>query len=221
MGYALKSFEKLASEKQDRIIRAALKEFGAQGYDRASTNRIVQEAGIGKGTLFYYFSGKKELYWHLADICLDVMQREFLEKIDDSIDDVIDRLAHISRLKWKFFTEYPEISGFLSTFFLTDEQDLPRELQEKLERVIRWGLGKVYEHQRFDRTRFRDDVDPEKARQLIEWMIKGYSNDMLERLKGKQLEAADYKRLWNEFDEYLHILKRCFYRRGGEGDEQH
>jgi len=215
--YVLKPFEKLDPDKKKRIIHAALKEFGEKGYDQASTNRIVQEAGIGKGMLFYYFNSKKELYWHLVDVCLDMVKREYLDKIDDSIDDVIDRLAHISRVKWKFLTDYPEIGGFLSTFFLMDEVELPDELREKFETVMRAGFGKVYENKKFDRTRFRDDVDPEKAHQLIEWAIKGYSNDMMERLKGKKLEAADYQRLWDEFEEYLDILRTCFYQRGGEG----
>lgn len=217
MGYALKPFEKLDSDKQKRIIRAALKEFGEQGYDRASTNRIVQEAGIGKGMLFYYFNSKKELYWYLVDITLDAVRREFLDKIDDSIDDVIERLVHISRAKWQFFTDYPEMSRFLTWFFLADKTDLPGELQEKLNRVMQYGFGKVYEHKRFDRTRFRDDVDPERAHQLIEWTIKGYSTDMMERFKQRKPDAADLKRLWDEFDQYLHILKTCFYKQGGEG----
>lgn len=216
MGYALKSFEKLDSDKQNRIIRAALREFGKQGYDRASTNRIVQEAGIGKGMLFYYFNSKKELYWHLVDLSLEAVQREFLDKIDDSIDDVIDRLAHISRVKWQFFTVHPEISRFLTHFFLTDGAELPDALKEKLDRVMRYGFGKVYENKRFDRSRFREDVDPEKARQLIEWTIKGYAGDMMERFKEKKPEPEELQRLWDEFDQYLHILKTCFYKRGGE-----
>ncbi|MEW9032351.1 MAG: TetR/AcrR family transcriptional regulator [Planifilum fimeticola] len=216
MGYALKSFEKLDSDKQNRIIRAALKEFGEQGYDRASTNRIVQEAGIGKGMLFYYFNSKKELYWHLADLSLDAVQREFLDKIDDSIDDVIDRLAHISRVKWQFFTEHPEISRFLTHFFLADAADLPSELKGKLDRVMRCGFGKVYENKKYDRGRFRDDVDPDRARQLIEWTIKGYASDMMERFKQNKPEPVEFQRLWDEFEQYLRILKTCFYKQGGE-----
>src|SRR5690606_27498952 len=136
MGYALKSFERLDPDKQDRIIRAALKEFGEQGYDRASTNRIVQDAGIGKGMLFYYFNSKKELYWHLVDFSLEAVQREFLGKIDDSIDDVIDRLAHISRVKWRFFTDHPEISRFLRS------EEHTSELQSRENIVCRLLLEK-------------------------------------------------------------------------------
>ena len=45
-------FLNLELEKQDRIINAAIKEFAQKGYDKASTNEIVKEAGISKGLLY-------------------------------------------------------------------------------------------------------------------------------------------------------------------------
>lgn len=56
-------FLSLDKEKQDRIINAAMKEFAQKGYDKASTNEMVKEAGISKGLLFHYFQNKKQLYF--------------------------------------------------------------------------------------------------------------------------------------------------------------
>ena len=55
-------FEKLPAEKRERILEAAAKEFTAHGYDGASLNRIVNEAGISKGATYYYFDDKADLY---------------------------------------------------------------------------------------------------------------------------------------------------------------
>ena len=49
-------------EKQDRILNAAIKEFAQKGYDSASTNEIVKEAGISKGLLFHYFKIKSSYF---------------------------------------------------------------------------------------------------------------------------------------------------------------
>lgn len=46
-------FINLEAEKRERIINAALKEFAQKGYDKASTNEIIKEAGISKGSLFF------------------------------------------------------------------------------------------------------------------------------------------------------------------------
>jgi AcrR family transcriptional regulator len=55
-------FEKLAAKKRERILEAAAREFTAHGYDGASLNRILEEAGISKGAAYYYFDDKSDLY---------------------------------------------------------------------------------------------------------------------------------------------------------------
>ena len=54
----MEKFNSLDEEKRQKILDAALMEFAEHGYEKASTNRIVKEAGIGKGMLFYYFKSK-------------------------------------------------------------------------------------------------------------------------------------------------------------------
>ena len=46
-------FFDLKKEKQDRMINAALKVFAIYGFNKASTDDIVKEAGISKGLLFH------------------------------------------------------------------------------------------------------------------------------------------------------------------------
>jgi len=45
-----------------RIISAALRVFGEQGYDRASTRQIAAHAGVNAPAIHYYFGSKQELY---------------------------------------------------------------------------------------------------------------------------------------------------------------
>lgn len=59
-------FESLPAEKKKRILIAALKEFSEKGYEQASTNSIVKEAGISKGILFHYFKTKRDLYLYVV-----------------------------------------------------------------------------------------------------------------------------------------------------------
>lgn len=61
-------FNKLPSEQQQAILRAALDEFATYGFNAASLNRIIEVAGISKGSMYYYFDGKEELYAHVARV---------------------------------------------------------------------------------------------------------------------------------------------------------
>jgi AcrR family transcriptional regulator len=61
-------FARLPLAQQQAILRAALDEFAAHGFHEASLNRVIDAAGISKGSLYYYFDGKEDLYAHVARI---------------------------------------------------------------------------------------------------------------------------------------------------------
>ena len=49
------------------ILQAALKRFARCGYAAASVQQIVDDAGVSKPALYYYFAGKAALYQALVD----------------------------------------------------------------------------------------------------------------------------------------------------------
>jgi AcrR family transcriptional regulator len=51
--------------KQDKIIKAGIKEFSKYGYNQASVNRIIKMASISKGSFYQYFVNKEEYYWFI------------------------------------------------------------------------------------------------------------------------------------------------------------
>jgi AcrR family transcriptional regulator len=61
-------FAKLPPAQQQAILRAALDEFAAHGFHDASLNRVIEAAGISKGSMYYYFDGKEDLFAHVARV---------------------------------------------------------------------------------------------------------------------------------------------------------
>lgn len=62
------TFFNLPDEKRQRIIDAAVLEFSRHPYARATLDRIVETAGVSKGSMYQYFAGKADLYrWLLTD----------------------------------------------------------------------------------------------------------------------------------------------------------
>jgi AcrR family transcriptional regulator len=59
---SLARFSKLDPAKKAQIIRVATEEFAERGYERASLNRILVRSGMSKGSLYYYFADKDDLY---------------------------------------------------------------------------------------------------------------------------------------------------------------
>lgn len=61
-------FHKLPPEQRDTIVRVTVDELVAQGFTAASLNRIIEAAGISKGSMYYYFDDKEDLYAHVARV---------------------------------------------------------------------------------------------------------------------------------------------------------
>lgn len=55
-------FDNLDPEKQEAIFAAAAEEFAERGYEAASLNRIAERSGTSKGSLYYYFENKADLF---------------------------------------------------------------------------------------------------------------------------------------------------------------
>ena len=102
-------FENLDSNKREEILRAALSIFADRGYKDASTNKIVDKAGISKGALFNYFTNKKGLYYYLIDYSLEIIKIEYIDQIDSTTTDFIQRMENNSKIKYKYLQKHPEV----------------------------------------------------------------------------------------------------------------
>lgn len=65
------TFYNLPLSKRQRIEDAAITEFTSYNYDTASVNRIVEAAGIAKGSFYQYFADKKDLYFYLMSLIVE------------------------------------------------------------------------------------------------------------------------------------------------------
>ncbi|MDQ2661551.1 MAG: TetR/AcrR family transcriptional regulator [Actinomycetota bacterium] len=63
-------FRKLPEAQQQAILGAALGEFASHGFHDASLNRVIEAAGISKGSMYYYFDGKEDLFAYVAQTSL-------------------------------------------------------------------------------------------------------------------------------------------------------
>jgi len=72
------TFFRLRDEKQANIMRSAISEFAAHGFERAKICDIAKNAGVATGSIYQYFADKKELFMYCAQWGFDV----FMKKID-------------------------------------------------------------------------------------------------------------------------------------------
>lgn len=72
---------KEAEERKNEILDAAEKLFGAKGFDHTSTNDILNEIGIARGTLYYHFKSKEDI----LDAMIERITRQLITKATDIV----------------------------------------------------------------------------------------------------------------------------------------
>lgn len=199
-------FYSLEKEKQERIINAALKEFARNGYERASTNEIIKEAEISKGSLFNYFNSKEELYLFLFDYVIKVIDIIY-DEVDWNETDFFERMKQLGLAKFKIYKKFPEAFDFLKAAANEDAAEVKAKIDKISKEVIAKGLEKGY--QNIDWTKFREDIDLKKMINIINWTMLSFAEAQRDKVNYFEDVTAE---VLKESDEYFDILERCFYR---------
>lgn len=208
------SFEKLPNEKRRKIMDACVEEFSKFGYQKASTNAIVENAGISKGILFHYFGNKKRLFLYVLDYVSDDFYSKVKKCIGDSYTkDILERLKLFSIAKFEAASTVPQSYNELITrSFSSPPRDLEHEIQERYIRYYSEGKGLYFND--IDFSKFREDIDVEKTIEMIFFVLEGINQKYLKLFKGKESEIInDFEKITKEFDEYLDILRKSFYKK--------
>lgn len=201
-----KAFEKLSEEKRNKIIKAALEEFANNGYEKASTNRIVEKAEISKGLLFHYFKSKKRLYLYLIDYVIPVIFDEFFKLADMNITDFFERLKNWQVAKLNIFEKLSLESKFLIRAFSDIPDEVKEEVLKRYQNYTQEGYKLLFAN--IDYSKFRDGIDKNKAVETIVWTLENYGNKyMKENIDNEGNIVIDTKKILKDIDEYLEILK--------------
>ncbi|MDI9420810.1 MAG: TetR/AcrR family transcriptional regulator [Bacillota bacterium] len=205
------AFSKLDPAKQEQIRKAALREFAREGYERASTNNIVKEAGIAKGTLFYYFRNKQALFDYLVKYVINYVETEYLERVDFSEPDFLARYWKAAQIKLESYLCDKEAFEFLGAMYLRQEN---QTLLQQLDALYQDAMGRMLSD--LNTSLFRTDITVEYAMKIATWAMEGYQSELQARLQGQDLSTLNMKPYWDEFSEFLQVLRILLYKKQGE-----
>lgn len=104
--YAKEKREQSRSAVRQRLLEAAVQEIALQGYARANVNTISRAAGFAKGTIYNYFSSKKDLMLTLLSE-IGAAHCAFIADQVRQVDDVVVRMGHFFEAGFTFVAEGP------------------------------------------------------------------------------------------------------------------
>lgn len=138
----------VSEERKNQILEAATRVFTQRGFDEARMDDIVEEAGLSKGTLYWYFESKEALITTIVDrifdwetahmreiIASEVPAPRKLEAIVDSTIEDLERMRPLMPILFEFWS--------LSLRKETVKQTIKRYYQrflDLIEPVIQQGI---------------------------------------------------------------------------------
>lgn len=103
-----------------KIFEASMKLFAAKGYDATSIEEITATVGVAKGTLYYHFSSKEEIFNFLVEEGVKLLKNS-IEIKTDKLENSIDKIRAIVLIQLKVLVKYEDfMSIVLSQIWGTD-----------------------------------------------------------------------------------------------------
>ncbi len=90
-----------------KIFETSMKLFAQKGYDATSIEEITATVGVAKGTLYYHFSSKEEIFNFLVEEGMKLLKNSIDIKIS-KLDNTIDKLRAIILIQIKIITKYED-----------------------------------------------------------------------------------------------------------------
>ena len=98
-----------------KIFETSMSLFAKKGYEATSIEEITSVVGVAKGTLYYHFSSKEEIFNFLVEEGMNLLKNSISIKTS-KVDNVVDKLKAIILIQIKILIKYED---FITISFRT------------------------------------------------------------------------------------------------------
>lgn len=107
-----RTFFNLPEEKRERLLQAAREEFARVPYDQVSINKIIQSAGIPRGSFYMYFTNKEDLFLYMMEEFMKSPLQLFRRLLEQSEGDLFQAFMAL----YDYVVEYSPPDGVGAAF---------------------------------------------------------------------------------------------------------
>lgn len=128
-----------------KIFETSMKLFAEKGYDATSIEEITATVGVAKGTLYYHFSSKEEIFNFLVEEGMKLLQNSIDIKTS-KLTNYIDKLKAIVLIEIKIVVKYEDLITILLSQFYGKEarnQKCQKHVYEyinTIEKIVKEGM---------------------------------------------------------------------------------
>lgn len=130
-----------------KIFETSMKLFAEKGYEATSIEEITATVGVAKGTLYYHFSSKEEIFNFLVEEGMKLLKNS-IEIKTSKLENSIDKLKAIVLIEIKVLIKYEHIiTIILSQIWGNEARNLScrsyvLDYIATIENIIKAGISK-------------------------------------------------------------------------------
>lgn len=95
-----------------KIFETSMKLFAEKGYDATSVEEITATVGVAKGTLYYHFSSKEEIFNFLVEEGMKLLHNS-VEIKTENLTNSVDKIRAVMLIQLKVMKKYDEFITIL------------------------------------------------------------------------------------------------------------
>ena len=102
----------IMNKTKRKIFETSMSLFAKKGYEATSIEEITSVVGVAKGTLYYHFSSKEEIFNFLVEEGMNLLKNSISIKTS-KVDNVVDKLKAIILIQIKILIKYEDFITIL------------------------------------------------------------------------------------------------------------
>src|SRR5699024_1865282 len=150
------------------------------------------------------------LYIYLINYSTQILENMYRE-IDLSEKDLFNRIENIGLQKLYVQQKHPEIFDFLKHSIQEESLEVKAIIEKKVDHIYENGRQKIFAN--IDYSKFRDDIDIEKAIEILNWTMSGFGEKGLQQIKSFENISDFGNQYLKEWHDYAQIIKKTYYKK--------
>lgn len=130
-----------------KIFETSMRLFAQKGYDATSIEEITATVGVAKGTLYYHFSSKEEIFNFLVEEGMKLLNNSIEIKVS-KLENSLDKLRAIILIQIKIIAKYEDFMTIVLSQIWGNEarnimcKDFVINYIKTIEKLIQEGIQK-------------------------------------------------------------------------------
>lgn len=156
--------------------------------------------------MYHYFEDKQDLFNFLIEFSVKELIDAFNKNFDWNETDLLERISQGIKVKFNMCLHYPYLIDFCR---IALEKKSISELRNsaRLEYSI---LHDKFYTDNVDLSKFKDDIDVDRAIDVIRWTMQKHSEGYQEKMNSG-VSNIDLEVIFKETEKYIEFLRKTFY----------